>query len=102
MAFCRFLVWPWTALQFFNDPAASLYYTLFYTDQTLSNLHPLPRAMVWSNLIACYLCRYYFLDPGMRLGEGTGGALSMSIMEGAVSMFKEVLTFEEAGVAGKE
>lgn len=42
------------------------------------------------------------LDLGMRLGEGTGGALSMSIIEGAVSIFKEVLTFEEAGVADKE
>jgi nicotinate-nucleotide--dimethylbenzimidazole phosphoribosyltransferase len=42
------------------------------------------------------------LDLGMRLGEGTGGALSMSIIAGAVSIFKEVLTFEEAGVADKE
>jgi nicotinate-nucleotide--dimethylbenzimidazole phosphoribosyltransferase len=42
------------------------------------------------------------LDLGMRLGEGTGGALAMNIMEGAVSIFKEVLTFEEAGVANKE
>jgi nicotinate-nucleotide--dimethylbenzimidazole phosphoribosyltransferase len=42
------------------------------------------------------------LDLGMRLGEGTGGALAMSIMEGAVRVFNEVLTFEEAGVADKE
>jgi nicotinate-nucleotide--dimethylbenzimidazole phosphoribosyltransferase len=42
------------------------------------------------------------LDLGMRLGEGTGGALSMSIIAGAVNIFKEVLTFEEAGVADKE
>lgn len=42
------------------------------------------------------------LDLGMRLGEGTGGALAMSIMEGAVCVFNEVLTFEEAGVAGKD
>ena len=42
------------------------------------------------------------LDLGMRLGEGTGAALSMSIIEGAVRMFRDVLTFEEAGVAGKE
>jgi nicotinate-nucleotide--dimethylbenzimidazole phosphoribosyltransferase len=42
------------------------------------------------------------LDLGMRLGEGTGGALAMSIMEGAVCVFNEVLTFEEAGVADKE
>jgi len=41
------------------------------------------------------------LDLGMRLGEGTGGALAMSIMEGAVRVFNEVLTFEEAGVADK-
>ena len=38
------------------------------------------------------------LDLGMRLGEGTGGALAMSIIEGSLKMFKEVLTFEEAGV----
>ena len=42
------------------------------------------------------------LDLGMRLGEGTGAALAMSIMQGAVSVFKEVMTFEEAGVVGKE
>jgi nicotinate-nucleotide--dimethylbenzimidazole phosphoribosyltransferase len=41
------------------------------------------------------------LDLGMRLGEGTGGAMAMTIMEGAVHVFKEVLTFEEAGIAGK-
>ena len=42
------------------------------------------------------------LDLGMRLGEGTGGALAMSIIEGACRMFKEVMTFEEAGVPDKE
>jgi len=42
------------------------------------------------------------LDLGMRLGEGTGGALAMSILEGAIRVFKEVLTFEEAGVTNKE
>ena len=42
------------------------------------------------------------LDLGMRLGEGTGGALAMTVMEGALKVFKEVATFEEAGVAGKE
>lgn len=39
------------------------------------------------------------LDLGMRLGEGTGAALAMGVIQGAVRMFKEVLTFEEAGVA---
>jgi len=53
-----------------------------------------------------FMLDYLNLDPildlGMRLGEGTGATLSMSIMDGAVSIFKEVLTFEEAGVADKE
>ena len=38
------------------------------------------------------------LDLGMRLGEGTGGTLAMSVIEGALQVFREVLTFEEAGV----
>jgi nicotinate-nucleotide--dimethylbenzimidazole phosphoribosyltransferase len=42
------------------------------------------------------------LNLGMRLGEGTGGALAMSIVDGAVRVFKEVMTFAEAGVAGKD
>jgi nicotinate-nucleotide--dimethylbenzimidazole phosphoribosyltransferase len=41
------------------------------------------------------------LDLGMRLGEGTGAALAMSVIEASVRMFKEVLTFQEAGVANK-
>jgi nicotinate-nucleotide--dimethylbenzimidazole phosphoribosyltransferase len=41
------------------------------------------------------------LDLGMRLGEGTGAALAMGVIESAVRMFKEVLTFEEAGVSNK-
>jgi nicotinate-nucleotide--dimethylbenzimidazole phosphoribosyltransferase len=42
------------------------------------------------------------LDLGMRLGEGSGGALAMSIVEAALRVFKEVMTFAEAGVAGKD
>jgi nicotinate-nucleotide--dimethylbenzimidazole phosphoribosyltransferase len=41
------------------------------------------------------------LDLGMRLGEGTGGALAMTIMDAALKVFKEVMTFAEAGVAEK-
>jgi nicotinate-nucleotide--dimethylbenzimidazole phosphoribosyltransferase len=41
------------------------------------------------------------LDLGMRLGEGTGGAMAMSIIQGALRMFNEVMTFEQAGVAEK-
>lgn len=39
------------------------------------------------------------LDLRMRLGEGTGGALAMGIIDSAARIFKEVLTFEEAGVS---
>lgn len=39
------------------------------------------------------------LDLGMRLGEGTGGALAMVVMEGAVRVFNQMLTFEQAGVS---
>lgn len=42
------------------------------------------------------------LDLGMRLGEGTGGALAMSVIDAANRMFREVATFDEAGVPGKE
>lgn len=42
------------------------------------------------------------LDLGMRLGEGTGAAMAMAIIDGAVRVFREVLTFEEAGVPGKD
>ncbi|MFZ0945346.1 MAG: nicotinate-nucleotide--dimethylbenzimidazole phosphoribosyltransferase [Syntrophobacteraceae bacterium] len=39
------------------------------------------------------------LDLRMRLGEGTGAALAMGVIDGAVRVFKEVLTFEDAGVS---
>lgn len=41
------------------------------------------------------------LDLGMRLGEGTGGALAMTVIGGALKVFTEVMTFAEAGVAEK-
>ena len=40
------------------------------------------------------------LDLGLRLGEGTGGALALHIMEGAIGVFGEMSTFQEAGVSG--
>lgn len=39
------------------------------------------------------------IDLRLRLGEGTGAALAMGIIEGAVRVFREVLTFEAAGVS---
>ncbi len=41
------------------------------------------------------------LDMGMRLGEGTGAALAMGIIEAAVRLHNEMATFEEAAVSGR-
>ncbi|MBI2469824.1 MAG: nicotinate-nucleotide--dimethylbenzimidazole phosphoribosyltransferase [Planctomycetes bacterium] len=39
------------------------------------------------------------LDLNMRLGEGTGAALGIGIMEAAVKLLNEMATFHEAGVS---
>jgi nicotinate-nucleotide--dimethylbenzimidazole phosphoribosyltransferase len=42
------------------------------------------------------------LDLGMRLGEGTGAALAMGILEASAKMFTQVMTFAQAQVSGKK
>ncbi len=42
------------------------------------------------------------LDLGMRLGEGTGAALAMHIIEAGSKLLDEMATFSEAGVSDKE
>jgi nicotinate-nucleotide--dimethylbenzimidazole phosphoribosyltransferase len=42
------------------------------------------------------------LDLEMRLGEGTGGALALSVLEAACRLLDGMATFEEAGVATEE
>ncbi|MBI3801279.1 MAG: nicotinate-nucleotide--dimethylbenzimidazole phosphoribosyltransferase [Deltaproteobacteria bacterium] len=42
------------------------------------------------------------LDLGMRLGEGSGAALGMSLVESAVRLFNEMATFAEAGVTNQD
>jgi len=44
-------------------------------------------------------CRPLF-DLNLRLGEGTGAALAMNLVEAAVAILTEVATFEDAGVTG--
>ncbi len=41
------------------------------------------------------------LDLGMRLGEGTGAALAMKLMQAAVAAFTQMATFAAAGVSNK-
>ncbi|MCG6944309.1 MAG: nicotinate-nucleotide--dimethylbenzimidazole phosphoribosyltransferase [Deltaproteobacteria bacterium] len=41
------------------------------------------------------------LDLDLRLGEGTGGALAMQVIEAAVKIYNEMATFDSAGVSSK-
>lgn len=43
-------------------------------------------------------CSKPLLDLNFRLGEGTGAAVAMNLVEGAVAILTEVATFEEAAV----
>lgn len=49
-----------------------------------------------------YLGKQPLLDLDLRLGEGTGGALAMNLVEAAVAILTEVATFEEAAVSQPE
>jgi nicotinate-nucleotide--dimethylbenzimidazole phosphoribosyltransferase len=42
------------------------------------------------------------LDLGMRLGEGSGAALALSVVRAAVALFTQMATFEGAGVSDKD
>ncbi len=48
-----------------------------------------------------YLGLRPLLDLGMRLGEGTGAVLAISIVEAAVKTLAEMATFADAGVSEK-
>jgi nicotinate-nucleotide--dimethylbenzimidazole phosphoribosyltransferase len=41
------------------------------------------------------------LDFNLRLGEGTGAALAMTMIEAGTKIYREMATFGEAGVSEK-
>lgn len=42
------------------------------------------------------------VDLNMRLGEGTGSAIAINLIEGACTIMREMASFEEAGVSNRE
>jgi nicotinate-nucleotide--dimethylbenzimidazole phosphoribosyltransferase len=42
------------------------------------------------------------LDLALRLGEGSGGALAVPIVQAAAKILREMATFDSAGVTEKE
>jgi nicotinate-nucleotide--dimethylbenzimidazole phosphoribosyltransferase len=54
------------------------------------------------NKLIAYIGARPILDLGLRLGEGTGAALSMHLIEGSTKLLCEMATFGEAGVSDKE
>lgn len=53
-------------------------------------------------LFAEYLGKRPILDLGMRLGEGTGAALAMELIDAAVRLYHDMASFEQAGVDRKK
>ncbi len=49
-----------------------------------------------------HLGRQPLLDLDLRLGEGTGAALAMPLVEAAARLLTEVATFAEAAVSGED
>ena len=39
------------------------------------------------------------LNLGMALGEGTGAALALNVLRGALACHNDMATFDEAGIA---
>jgi nicotinate-nucleotide--dimethylbenzimidazole phosphoribosyltransferase len=65
---------------------------LFFSHRSAEGGHALALARLGARPI---------LDLDMRLGEGTGAALAMSVIEAALELFHHMATFVGAGVSGK-
>ncbi len=47
-------------------------------------------------------CKKALLDLNLRLGEGTGAAVAMNLVEGALAILNSMATFAEAAVSGAD
>jgi nicotinate-nucleotide--dimethylbenzimidazole phosphoribosyltransferase len=50
--------------------------------------------------LLAHLGKEPLLDLGLRLGEGSGAALAIGILKGAIACHSGMATFAEAGVSG--
>ena len=55
-----------------------------------------------AGLLLAWLGLEPLLDMHMRLGEGTGAAIGITLAEAACKVLAEMATFAEAGVSDKE
>jgi len=53
------------------------------------------------SIFYAYLGKEPILDLGLRLGEGTGSAIAMEVIDAAMHLYYEMATFEDAGVDRK-
>lgn len=73
-----------------------------------SELHPLVREYIFAAHKSVEIGHVHMLerigqkpilDLDLRLGEGTGGALAMGLIEASLRVLREIRTFEETGVS---
>ena len=69
-----------------------IYQHLFFSHRSAEGGHALALQAIGIRAI---------LDLEMRLGEGTGAAIAMSLIEAALALFREMATFQSAGVSEK-